>query len=322
MMQFCTYFDIKYIHKGLALYQSLVEAAQPFTLWILCFGEATHDALAALRLPHVRLVREADFERDDDALQSVKSSRSNVEYYWTCTPSLPLYIFAHHPNVDLLIYLDADTFLFSSPAAIVDELGRGSVLIIPHDYAKDYDHEASGVYNVGIMAFRRDADGMAALTWWRERCIEWCYWRHEDGKIGDQAYLNDWPDRFGGVVVSSHVGINAAPWNVAKYGVAVDDRGGILIGSRPLVCFHFHGCYIHTRVALIAGFKVAIPTSRLALIYRPYLAHLFAAERLLAAHGIAISVPTRRFPWRYVIGRVARRQPVRHFLWIGRSSRA
>ncbi len=320
MIHFCTYFDIKYIHKGIALYQSLVREKQPFTLWVLCFDEATYCALETLRLPNIELIAQSDFERDDEALLSTKATRSRVEYYWTCTPSLPIYVFRQRPDVSRLVYLDADTFIFSSPTAILDELGEGSVLIVPHDYAEGYqEHWPSGVYNVGIMAFRRDAKGMDCLNWWRARCIEWCYWKHEDGKIGDQAYLNDWPERFENVVVSGHAGINAAPWNVQKYGVTADDAGGFYVGGKPLVCFHFHGCQICTsRLALIAGFKVALPTSMLRLVYRPYIEQLVRAQQLLSGHGIHVEIPMSGFPWRYVLGRIVKRQPLKHFMWIRR----
>ena len=316
MIHFCTYFDRNYIHKGLALYQSLVDAKEPFTLWVLCFDTATQKALETLRLPHVRLIPESEFETGDEALQAVKTSRSRVEYYWTCTPSLPLYVFRCDPSIDLVSYLDADTFFYSSPAAIIGELGDGNILIVPHDYADEFeDHLINGTYNVGIMAFRRNAVGLRCLEWWRERCIEWCYWRHEDGQIGDQAYLNDWPERFEKVVVSAHPGINAAPWNVAKYGVAMDHEGHIQVGGRPLVCYHFHSCHICTsNLALITAFKVALPTSKLALIYRPYLDSLVRAEGLLLRNDINIRIPKSGLPWRYLLGRITKRQPLKHFM--------
>lgn len=316
MIHFCTYFDRNYIHKGLALYQSLVDSNEPFTLWVLCFDSETHEALETLCLPNVRLISESEFEADDEGLRSVKHTRSRVEYYWTCTPILPLYVFRRDPSIDLVSYLDADTFFYASPTAIVEELGTGSILIVPHDYASEFkDFVINGTYNVGIMAFRRNPVAIECLRWWRERCLEWCYWRHEDGQIGDQAYLNDWPERFENVVVSAHPGINAAPWNVAKYGVSVDGDGRIEVGGRPLICYHVHGCHVCTsNVALVAGFKVALPTSKLALIYRPYLESLTRAERLLAQHGIDFKIVKSGFPWRYVLGRITKRQPLKHFM--------
>lgn len=321
MINFCTYFDANYIHKGIALYRSLIKSGHPFVLWVLCFDEVTYNALETLRLPNIKLISEKDFERDDEALLSTKATRSRIEYYWTCTPSLPLYVFRQDPSVNILVYLDADTFFFSSPAAIIDELGEGSILIVPHDYAKEYEeHRDSGIYNVGIMAFRQDTNGMNCLRWWRDKCIQWCYWRHEDGKIGDQAYLNDWPVRFKNVVVSRHIGINAAPWNVAKYGITSDDHENFYIARSSLVCFHFHFCQICTStLALIGGFKIALPTSMLSLIYRPYIDHLIKVEQLLFDHKIRVKIPKSGFPWRYTIGRVVERQPLRHFMWIRRS---
>lgn len=316
MIHLCTYFDQNYLHRGLALYQSLVASGEQFTLWVLCFDDVTQRALEALRLPGVRLISQSDFEADDERLATIKSSRSPVEYYWTTTPILPLHVFRRDESVDLVIYLDADTFLFGPPSAIIDELGDGNVLIVPHDYALEFEaHLVNGKYNVGVMAFRRNAVGLSCLRWWSERCIEWCYWRHEDGQIGDQAYLNEFPARFDGVVVSENPGINAAPWNVAKFNILRHHEGYLRVGGRRLVCYHFHRCQVCTAsIALVAGFNVALPTSTLSLIYRPYLESLVRAEVLLARSGSNITLPRSGFPWRYVLGRITRRQPVRHFM--------
>lgn len=321
-MHFCTYFDSYYLHRGLALYFSLEKhLKEPFTLWILCFDSKTYTILKTLNLKNVKLIEQEDFESEDTELLRAKGNRTRVEYYWTCTPSLPLYIFRNNPAIKTIYYLDADTFFFSSPNALDYELRQHSILIVPHDYSKEFEeHSASGIYNVGIMAFRRDANGMDCLKWWRERCIEWCYWRHEDGKIGDQAYLNDWPVRFENVVVSGNIGINAAPWNVAKYGIESDWNGSVLIGKKPLVCFHFHGFGIcSSNLAFFTGFNVNLPTSMLSIIYRPYIESLIEAEQLLFEYQFEIKIPKVGFPWRYIAGRLIRRQPMRHFMWIKQS---
>jgi len=323
MNHFCTYFDRNYIHKGLALYDSLVRAGDPFVLWILCFDSETEEALAGLKLANVRLVSQADFEADDDALTELKKSRTLVEYYWTSTPSLPLYVFRQDPSTELLVYLDADIFFYSSPAAIRDELGDGNILIVPHDYSREFEERlVNGTYNVGIIAFRRNDETMRCLRWWRDRCLEWCFYRLENGQMGDQKYLEDWPRRFEGVVICRNPGINAAPWNVAKYRVGKDESGRLCVGGPLLVCYHFHSCAISNRfLAHISGFQVEIAASELALIYRPYLDALVRAESLLASAGTPISIPKSGIPWRYIIGRAARRQPIRHFMRMSRRPR-
>jgi len=294
----------------------------PFTFWILCFDKITYNILKNLNLEDVKLISEEEFERDDKELLSAKSTRSRIEYYWTCTPSLPLYIFCQDPTISVLYYLDADTYFFSTPLAIARELGEQSILIVPHDYSKEFEnHNSSGVYNVGIMAFRNDDIGLTCLNWWRERCLEWCYWKHENGLIGDQAYLNDWPERFGKVSISLNPGINAAPWNIAKYGIEIDADQQLYVGKRPLVCYHFHGLKICTRrLIYLTGFNVALPTNKLSLIYKPYVAELLKSDAQIIKNRHSLEIPKSGIPWRYLAGRIIRKQPIKHFLLIKNGS--
>ena len=216
---FCTYFDSNYLTRGLVLYRSLARHCQhPFTLWVLCFDATTYQTLDRLNLPGVRLIALEQFEAGDSDLQRTKAERSLVEYFWTCTPSLLLYILDHHPEVQLVTYLDADLCFYAEPMTIFGEMGDGSILIIEHRYTSEHAFKTatSGIYNVGLLAFHRDERGLACLHWWRDRCLEWCFVRFEDGKFGDQIYLDDWPQRFGGVVVLQNKGAGLAPWNAAQ----------------------------------------------------------------------------------------------------------
>ena len=242
--RYCTYFDRHYLLRGLALYRSLKQHAEPFTLHVLCFDDFSYDVLTKLAQPDLLPIALADFERHDAALSAAKATRSKVEYYFTCSPSLPIYVLKLCPEIELLTYLDADLFFYSSPEPIFDELGDGSILIGEHRYPPDLRYlEVHGIYNVGLLSFRRDRNGLACLEWWRARCLEWCFDRPEDGKYADQKYLDDWPTRFEGVVVLQHKGAGLAPWNWKNYAVTVQN-GQMEVDRQPLLFFHFHGLKI------------------------------------------------------------------------------
>ncbi len=316
MINYCTYFDRNYIHRGLALYFSLSRLSQPFTLWILCFDDITYNTLGAINLPNIKLISESEFEKEDDELIAVKATRTRVEYYWTCTASLPLFIFKKNKNLELLIYLDADIFFYSSPNAIIDELGNESILIVPHDYSKEYEmHYEAGIYNVGVMAFKNDTNSFECLEWWRQRCIEWCYSKYENGQIGDQAYLNDWPSRFKKVKVCKNEGINAAPWNIAKYRIKFDENSQINVTNKPLICYHFHAFkFLNSFFAFAGTEKINIKTSELSLIYKSYIKDLLMARKLLFDNNFIIQFNYSKIPWRYLIGRIIKLKPFRHLL--------
>src|SRR5664280_2840198 len=269
---FCTLFDKNYLFKGLALHQSLRRHVSDFTLWILCMDDTAFDILERLDLPNVRLLSLAQFEDQD--LLAAKQTRTQVEYCWTCTPSLPLYLLEHEPGLEAISYLDADLFFTSDPAPVFEELGEGSIGIVGHRYGLKWEAlaEDSGIYNVGFMVFRNDERAQTCLTWWRDRCNEWCYHRVEDGKMGDQKYLDDWPERFEGVVVLQHKGAGLAPWNLARYTVRETD-GEIRVDDQPLIFYHFHS------LAIVNGgkdFQLAYTDYRIGreiakLLYSPYI---------------------------------------------------
>ena len=277
---FCTYFDRNYLTRGLALYRSLEEQCRrSFVLWILCFDDETYENLMRLNLPSARLLRRNEFEANDAGLAKARTNRTNVEYFWTCTPSVLLFVLRRDPTIAVITYLDADLYFFSDPEPIFREFGDGSILIIGHRFAPEYAHlsNSSGIYNVGLLAVRRDSDGLRCLQWWRDRCIEWCFARAEDGKYGDQKYLDSWPERFQRVVVLQYQGAGLGPWNISA---CRPHRGsaGVEIDGKPLIFFHFHGLKCVSRnVVCLNEYPSRIDAVQLQDIYRPYVFHLKAA---------------------------------------------
>jgi hypothetical protein len=256
---YCSYFDKNYLLKGLALMASLNRHCKnDFTLYAFCLDELTRTIVEKLAIPNVVAVPLHKLEEHDQELLAAKKTRSNVEYYWTLTPSIMLWLLDRHPEIDLVTYLDADLYFYADPEPIFEELGENSVLIHGHRFPEHMRHlEIYGKYNVGLLCFRRDANGLATLKWWRERCNEWCYCELEDGKYGDQLYLDEWPERFPGVHVLQHIGAGVAPWNHIQYRFRTKGDGTVWLDDRPVIFYHFHSLdFVRPGVVVPAKFMI------------------------------------------------------------------
>jgi len=286
MIHFCTLFDSNYLTRGLALYESLEKRCPSFHLYVISFDRNSYEYLKNAGLPNLTPVALQDFE--DQQLLAVKPSRSIAEYCWTCTPSVILYCIEKY-HLPSCTYVDADMIFYHNPQLLLDEMGGRSVLISEHRYTKEYERGAvvNGIYCVQFMYFKNDSDGMTALRWWRERCLEWCYDRLEDGKFGDQKYLDDWPARFEGVHVMQHLGGALAPWNLQQYSFSW--KGDQLFAkylktgiSYPVIFFHYHGLkFFSNRMATCSGTLFDIDTNAKEHLYFPYLKQLVQIERRL-----------------------------------------
>jgi hypothetical protein len=238
LINFCTYFDGNYLTRAVALHQSLVRHSPPFVLWALCLDDDAYIAVSALGLDTLRAVRLADVEQADPQLLVAKPNRSTVEYYFTLSPALPLYLLNTVPGIESVTYLDSDLLFYSSPQQVFDELGDGSVAIVPHRYPPQLQRLSEyGTYNVAWITFRNDSPGRAVLDRWHRQCLDWCRDVVEDGKFADQGYLDQWPG-LPGVTVIANPGVDLAPWNFMQYGIDSKATPPTVNGT-PLVFYHF-----------------------------------------------------------------------------------
>jgi len=278
---FVTLFDSHYLPLGLCLYRSLEEHAQPFHLWIVAMDDACAEALAKVNLPAATVVRLPQLE--NEALRAVKGQRSVGEYCWTLTPFLPSYVFRQLPELERVTYLDADLFFFQSPHVLLDEFLRTGkhVLITEHAFAPEHAGYARyGRFCVQFVTFRNSDPANRVLRWWQERCIEWCYAREEDGKFGDQKYLDEWPQRFSEEVhILSQTERTVAPWNVAYLGRS----------ERPVhpVFYHFHSLKIVSSRRVVLHFMYYIGRKN-RWIYDRYVQTLRAVVRQMRSLGIPV----------------------------------
>lgn len=258
VIHFVTIFDRLFVAQGLALYHSLVRTKIDFTLWIICADSECHRILYNLRLANVSLLCLDILE--NRLLLAVKDKRSAREYFWTLTPWTIQWVFEADRSVGTVTYVDADLYFLRSPQAILDEFIRSdqSVLITQHSFSANYDQTAtSGRYCVQFLSVKR-FKGENIIHWWRDKCLGWCYERHEDGLFGDQKYLEHFDSVFPGQVYTTGYDMRfQGPWNAST------------LPYSEAVVFHFHGLRMcKDNIFFLTEYIIPRPT--LESVYVPY----------------------------------------------------
>ena len=267
MMNFCTLFDSYYLLKGLGLYLSLEKVTEDFHLYVMAFDKDSYNKLLTYGFKHMTVELLDDFETPE--LLEAKKDRTKAEYCWTCGPSV-IYHFLTKYGLDAITYLDSDLFFLSDPHIIKEEAGNSSVVITEQGISEE-SAERYGRYCVQYMTFKNDEDGLGALTWWRDRCIEWCYQIMEPTRYADQKYIDEFPKRWKNVCVLENKGAGIAPWNIHRY--EYKEHTLISEGKEyPFVFYHFHGVKMDVRdgVLSVQGQHFRLGKEVIRLFYNPY----------------------------------------------------
>lgn len=278
MEHYVTLFDSLFLPQGLALHMSMERHMSEYTLWILCVDDQAFDVLQRIGLSNVRLLRLSELETVE--LKRVKKTRSKGEYCWTLTPFAPRFVFEADSSVVRVTYVDADIWFLKCPSPIFRELEDSGkhLLITDHSYTPEYDQSAtSGQYCVQFMVFEREKSEFVR-QWWEDRCVEWCFARYEDGKFGDQKYLDDWPIKFNDIVhVLERQEWTQAPWNATKFPYS---QG---------IFYHFHGLRIMKNRKVDFGSIYVLPRLLIKNVYEPYIDDISCVDRLLAKNNFNIT---------------------------------
>src|SRR3989344_2253591 len=115
--------------------------------------------------------------------------------------------------------------------------------------------------------------------------LESCVNRVENGKFGDQKYLDDWTERFQGVQVLRHLG-GVASWNINRYDFSTENKilTGIDKNTRqkfPIVFYHFHNAKIFNIFGRVYVKGFTHKKDVLGLIYKPYSKNMTTALNLI-----------------------------------------
>lgn len=326
---FCTIADAGFLPRLLTMQRSLRAVSDDARLYVLCMDEEAREALGSLALAGVSLVGPDAVEAYRPALREAFSDRTLAERCWTVKPVFCRYLLDRHPEIEAVVYADSDLVFYSDPHVLLEQDETWSSLIVPHRSAPDHGWEAShGIFNAGLLAFRRGVEAGEILDWWSARCLEWCYARVEDGKFCDQKYLDDWPTRFRGVRVLDRPGAELAPWNAYRSRV---ERVGdtIAVDGAPLVFFHYQSLRLYRGLGLLVrlgllsrrfrvveaderliwaiGRTYSVSPAELELLYEPYVRALAGALDEVRSLGVSVEESFVRLAPRKLASEVARR---------------
>lgn len=301
---YCTLFDSNYLDKGLVLYHSLCECESDFRLYVFAFDDRSREILTAEKLEHMVVVPLEAFETPE--LKKVKGERTRAEYCWTCTPWTVKYVLeqCHEP---MCTYIDADMMFFSSPQYIFDEMRtKGcSTLITPHRLgpgrrARRQERHV-GTYCVEFNTFFNDENGRAALDWWAERCLAWCFYTPavDAEGYGDQKYLNQFPTRFKGVYICDEYGAGIAPWNADQLVLVPGTQDPFRVRVKatgreyPIVFCHFATITHLTKHVINVGSGVTDPALH-GVLYDTYVKAIIRERAyLMEKYGLELYVRRR-----------------------------
>jgi hypothetical protein len=236
----CTYFDFNYLPRGLALLNSIKKYHLDFRLFILAFDDKTYEYLLNLNEKNIVPISFKEYNRHFNT--SSEKFQDKKQYYFSATPNLCLFIFERHPNIDILLYLDADVYLFDSLDSLYEEFGSSSIGLTPHrinpflkPFVKHY-----GKFNVGVNLFRNDELGNKCLNDWKKDCETWY-----PGKPGyplqffsDQIFLDSWDEKYQNLIIIQNIGVNVVYWNVANYRLS-KKNDKFYVNKNPIMIFHF-----------------------------------------------------------------------------------
>ena len=275
-LNFCSYFNHNYIAKFLVMYESLSKF-DDYNFYIIALDSATENFFSENKsiFPNIIVIPESEIRTRYDQLNNAKSNRSLVEYFFTLSPFVPLYIFEKY-NLDKVTYLDCDLYFFSSPKVLIDNTFY-SISVVKQGF-KDIRY---GRLNVGFIIYNNDKFTLKILNRWSEQCVEWCYDYIHSGKYADQKYLDEWIEFNDNVKILDCLTCNVAPWNFVENQYFFDNNLLHHKTGKKVIFFHFHGLDLMDNNNFSAGFSTynkTLSDSMLEKIYKPYVSHLLDIE--------------------------------------------
>ena len=273
----CTYFNVNYLARGLALIDSILVHNPDSVIYVLALDEKVESSLK-LNVNNVRLIT-LDYYLERNEIKKSKYS-DEKQFLFSLTPNLCKLIIFENEDIDILLYLDADVYVRSSLDLIYEEFSSFSIGACSHrinSLIKRFSHNY-GNYNVGVNLFRNDESGRKCLTEWSRECNEW-YPNMPGYKLSffsDQIFLDSWPKRYKDRFIElKNLGVNLAPWNAIYFRYKWDNKN-LYVNGNKLIIYHFSSLVQESESVWNAngGYAVFRLNKHLRSLYIEYINHV------------------------------------------------
>ncbi|MEA5511312.1 hypothetical protein VB715_16180 [Crocosphaera sp. UHCC 0190] len=210
------------------------------------------------------------------------SDRYNiVELNTAVKPFYMEYLYQRDPNIESVIYLDPDIFIYNDFKDLENKLKSYNIIITPHSFTMDnadiniyYEKIMlrTGLYNLGFIATARSEETFRLLNWWKKRLEKYCFYQPGSGLFVDQIWGNFIPLYFEKVYIEKNPGYNVCYWNFFERSLSYSDDQYWVNSETKLTFFHFSG-YNPLKSDKVASRGYLIPENfqeKVKLIYENY----------------------------------------------------
>ncbi len=191
--------------------------------------------------------------------------------FCTAVKGSALKFLLNKPDCEAAFYFDPDIAIFDDLTQLTDHFKNGkSILLTPHltDIEKTYDavwdNEISilrhGIYNLGFIGIKNDANGHKLAQWWKDRLDMYCYADIPNGVFTDQSWCDMVPATFDGVHVLRTPQYNVSTWNLNHRFVDGNDLDNLFVNKDFKLCFyHFSGFDSGAQLAMLNKYAQGMP---------------------------------------------------------------
>lgn len=268
-INFCSYFDIKYLSKFLVLKNSIDIFSLNYNHFVLALDEYVEDFFKRKKFKNIEVIKLKDLEQEYKDLITAKNNRELIEYYFTLSPFLPKYIFEKF-KLNNIFYVDSDFFFYKNPKHLFLQNNNDSITLI-----RQLSDPKYGLFNMGLIHYNFNFNETAeVINTWSHQCLNYCSDTPDLKKntYADQKYLDEWIVKLKNIKVLYPEYSVLSPW---------DSNESIENNIDNIFAFHFHGFQTESKY-FISGFSnYNKRLSKLILknIYVPYAKKIFTVKK-------------------------------------------
>ena len=229
MINICTVADSNFLLRFLALNRSIENYTKNFKINLLCLDKEIFDKLhnkyEHINCHYIENLKKIDkdlqiCENNEPSYEALnvssgdKKKAKRIQFIWSLAAYYCWYCLSEE-SWDHVYYFDADLYFFEDPEILNDFSDFGSIGLIEN--RAPYS-PINGKYNVGIIYFKNDKEGLSCSEFWKDCMMDANNkYAKEYGTCGDQKYLELFPQKYSKVFqLDDYIG-HLAPWSVANH---------------------------------------------------------------------------------------------------------